>query len=238
MTSSFDQDIILNRGYQYTTNASLSSSLANKRLTRATIEMVKLKGKKVLDVGCGDGTYTYKLFRESQPKTITGIDISNKAIALASRRYKQKGLNFFCSDIFSLSKKKEQFDCAILRGVLHHLDNPKKAIAAIGEEVNEVIILEPNGYNPILKIIEKVSPYHVTHHEKSYFPFKLNQWLKSADFKIISSQYISLIPFFTIDQLAIMLKKLEPFVENTIFIRNIICGVYVVSARKKKYGKT
>src|SRR5205809_102151 len=40
----FDRDVELNEGYRYTTNAPLSSRLANDRLTDATLELVALEG--------------------------------------------------------------------------------------------------------------------------------------------------------------------------------------------------
>ena len=60
----FDRDVALNEGYRYTTNAPLSSRLANDRLTDATLDLVPLAGRSLIDVGCGDGTYTADLARE------------------------------------------------------------------------------------------------------------------------------------------------------------------------------
>jgi hypothetical protein len=44
----------------------------------------------------------------------------------------------------------------------------EKAIQIICNIADEIIVAEPNGYNPVLKIMEKVSPYHIQHEEKSY----------------------------------------------------------------------
>ena len=54
--SQFDADVRANAGYLYTTNAKKSSVLANQRLTDVTRAMVDLRGRRVIDVGCGDGT--------------------------------------------------------------------------------------------------------------------------------------------------------------------------------------
>ena len=45
--SPFDIDVSLNGGYLYTTQARLSSMVANRRLTQATLESVILKGEKL-----------------------------------------------------------------------------------------------------------------------------------------------------------------------------------------------
>ena len=70
----FNNDVTVNEGYLYTTKEKLSSWIANKRLTDVTIKALQLEGKRVIDVGCGDGTYTIQLMRE-KPKHMVGIDI-------------------------------------------------------------------------------------------------------------------------------------------------------------------
>jgi len=230
----FDLDVALKGGYQYTTNNKLSSYLANQRQTQATIDMVKLSGRQVIDVGCGDGTYTNEIFVKCHPKKMVGFDLSRKAIAVASKRYSgNKNLHFFHGDVYSLPKQ-ERFDCAILRGVLHHVDDPKRALAAIACVCDEMFIIEPNGYNPILKLIEKISLYHRVHKERSYPLFKLKKWLSSVGFNVVSCGYVGLVPFFCPDIIARLLKKLEPFFENLFLFKTIICGVYVIHSRKVK----
>ena len=44
-----------------------------------------VKGKNVLELGCGSGYFSFKLFEKARPKTITGIDISEEAIKRASK---------------------------------------------------------------------------------------------------------------------------------------------------------
>ena len=83
----FDRDVELNEGYRYTTNAPLSSRLANERLTDATLELVSLTGRTLIDVGCGDGTYTSELARRGSPSEVVGIDPSPGAVEVAARRY-------------------------------------------------------------------------------------------------------------------------------------------------------
>ena len=39
-----------------------------------------------------------------------------------------------------------------------------------------MFVIEPNGYNPVLKVLEKVSRYHIEHEERSFFPATLHAW--------------------------------------------------------------
>ena len=92
---------------------------------------------------------------------------------------------------------------------------------------NEIIVVEPNGYNPILKIIEMVSPYHRKHEEKSYSPRKLDRWFENHGGRIEWSGYIGLVPVFCPDLLARSCKALEPFVERTPVLNRFCCAQYL-----------
>lgn len=232
--SPFDIDVTLNGGYLYTTQARLSSVIANQRLTQATLSSVDLKGKKVIDVGCGDGVFTFELYKNGRPKKLYGIDSSKQAVKIAKKFYDRfKNLKFFYADVYHLPKKFSGFGLAIVRGVVHHMSYPEKGIQSIGKIASEILILEPNGYNPLLKIIEKISPYHRFHKEKSYTPKKIRQWLAKAGFTVSSQTYISIVPFFFPDTFTVIFKAFEPLIEKIPYVRNILCGVYVVHAKRQ-----
>jgi len=80
-------------------------------------------GKKVLDVGCGEG-FLSKLLTE-MGNEIIGIDISEIAVKLA----KEKGIKAFVCDIENESLPfNDVFDVIVLSEVLEHLVSPKKVI--------------------------------------------------------------------------------------------------------------
>jgi methylase of polypeptide subunit release factors len=79
----FNVDVEENQGYRYTTNASLSSILANRRLTDITLESLQVKDKNVLDIGCGDGAYTFEIDSRGRPKLIIAGDVADQAIKIA-----------------------------------------------------------------------------------------------------------------------------------------------------------
>src|SRR3989344_2999484 len=97
----FDIDVSLNGGYLYTTQARLSSRVANQRLTLETLAILDLKGKYVIDVGCGDGVYTFELYQKAKPKKMFGIDSSIEAVKIARKIYdRYKNLKFIQGDIY------------------------------------------------------------------------------------------------------------------------------------------
>lgn len=223
----FSSDVSDYGGYVYTANNILSSELANKHITQITLSLINFHKKRIVDIGCGDGTYTESIFVLGKPKNIIGIDPADRAVRIAIQKYARTSrIKFKVGNIYNLPDK--TYDVAVIRGVLHHLYNPSQAMEKISKIAKEIIIIEPNGYNPILKLIEKISKYHIEHEEKSYSPPQINSWITSNDGKIVSRKYGGLVPFFCPDLLARTLKFIEPFVEKIPFLNKFICANYYV----------
>jgi SAM-dependent methyltransferase len=223
----FNRDASAHDGYLYTADAKLSCRMANGRMTRAILEFGDLEGKRVIDIGCGDGTYSGELMRAGA-REVLGVDAAHEAVDLARTRFGGlEGLRFEVLDVYSLEQPTEPYDVAVVRGVLHHLYDVEKAIERICRIARQIIVVEPNGYNPILKIIERVSPYHVAHEEKSYPPYKLDRWFETHGGQIESSDYIGLVPMFCPDLMARVCRWIEPVIERTPLLRRICCAQYV-----------
>lgn len=231
----FDADVRAHEGYVYTTNAKRSSVLANARLTDVTVEMVDLRGRRVIDVGCGDGTFADELAVRCAPASIVGIDAAAEAIALANRKFTSTSvpLHFEVGDVYALPYSTGSFDVAIVRGLLHHLDDAPRALAEISRMAPEVFVIEPNGYNPALKVIERVSRYHREHDEKSYPPPRIRGWIRALGGTIEGETFAGLVPFFCPDWMAEALKVVEPSVERLPLARHLTCAVFCVRYRTR-----
>ncbi len=230
--AAFDRDVSSNGGYLYTRGASLSSCLANRRLTEAVLDNLDLAGKKVLDIGCGDGTYTLELFDRGRPASLTGIDPADEAVRAARQKVGGRNMIFATGRAEELPYRDNEFDLAHLRGVLHHVDDPAKVIKEALRVARKIIIIEPNGCNPVLKLIERVSPYHREHGERSYLPLTFDKWVRQAGGKIITQRALGLVPFFCPDFAAKMLKAVEPAVEQIPLVRTFVCAVNVFVAAR------
>ena len=227
----FNRDAAENRGYVYTRIDKLSTKFSNERTTRAIAASTEFRGKDVLDLGCGDGTFTLELARFGA-QSILGIDPSPEAINLARERAEKEGLShvsFMVGDIYNLEETR-MFHIVVLRGVLHHLPDPFRALTIATALGKEVVVLEPNGNNPILKIIERISRYHVDHEEQSFLPLTIEKWCKRAGLTLAHREFINLVPIFCPDLLAEVLKGIEPIVERAPILRNIACGQYILRA--------
>lgn len=224
----FNRDIASFAGYKYTTNASLSSRMANLRNTDATLGCVDFSGKRVIDIGCGDGTYTIELFDRGKPKYIYGVDLAEKAIGIAQQKIGNRKIFFEAQMADSLFYASDSFDIAYIRGLLHHVDKPVDVLREALRVAKTAVVIEPNGYNPVLKLLEKFSKYHIEHREKSYAPVTLQRWIRNIGGVVCTRSFVGLVPFFCPDWLAKILKEIEPFVERMPLINALTCSVYIL----------
>lgn len=228
----FDHDMAQHGHYQYT-GTKVSTKIANERLTLAALEIASWKHLRVLDVGCGDGFYTWELARRGQVTSIIGIDPSQSAIAFAKKHFRHTRVSFQVADGEKLPFRDNSFDIVHLRGVLHHMPNPEIAVAEALRVAPQIVIMEPNGYNIVLKIIERVSPYHQVHQERSFAPHRINQWIRKHNGKVTRQNWVGLVPFFCPNWVAHTLKLLEEIIENIPFLGSAATAVYVVKALRR-----
>lgn len=234
--SRFDEDVRQSGSYAYTADK-LSSRLANSRISERIAQSYDFAGKKVLDLGCGDGAYTME-FQSLGVRAVVGVDPAALAIEAAILKAGELGIdatvNFKVGNIYELEPylADSGFDCIVLRGVLHHLPAPARAISGLATFRGTIIVLEPNGNNPLLKLLEMFSRYHIEHEERSFTPATIRSWLRTAGFRVQSSNVFNLVPYFCPDWLSKVLRFVGPFVEAIPFVRDIACGQCIIVARK------
>jgi SAM-dependent methyltransferase len=191
----------------------------------------------VLDLGCGDGTYTSE-FVAHGAREVVGIDPAPAAVAMASDRACQAGLEgrlrFEVGDIYDpdLPRRMPGFDCVVVRGVLHHISDPERGILCAAAVAETMIIVEPNGYNPVVKILEKVSRYHVEHEERSFSGRRIRSWLRRAGLQVQCHRHFNLVPFFCPDWATRLCRAAEPIIERIAPLRAVGCGQYIVRASR------
>ena len=98
-----------------------------------------IRGKKIVDLGCGDGYYS-RFFAKNKAQ-VTGIDFSPTSIAIAEHLEKKEklGIKYFHADIAHLPfLKNESFDIALAEMVLVTIPTQKK-LRAIVKEVKRII---------------------------------------------------------------------------------------------------
>jgi SAM-dependent methyltransferase len=232
-TEAFNRDAASQGGYVYTTSNKLSSQLATQRSTRVIAEIGAFAGRFILDVGCGDGFYSARLFDIGHPRKLIGVDVAAKAIEVANANKQDRAMEFHVGDAHSLPYPDNSFDMVLVQSILHHDDNPLELIREAFRLAPEILIHEPNGNNPGLKIIEKLSRYHREHHEKSYSSRRLNYWIEEAGGYVLRSRFAGFVPMFCPDAVARAMKGLEPLVERLPLLKTFGCAVQVIVAARR-----
>jgi SAM-dependent methyltransferase len=211
--SEFNADVKENDGYRYTTNAPYSSLAANRRMTDATVAAIPAGTATAIDIGCGDGTYTRDLKSRLPNLGFTGFDPASEAIAAARRKF--PGIEYLVGDLLDCATFPDRkFDVAVIRGVIHHLPDAALGIANATRLSDRIVLIEPNGNNPILKWLEKNSRYHVEHEEQSYTGLQLAEWCRKSGYRVTHLDYIGFIPFFFPTLPARLIHFFQPWLER------------------------
>jgi ubiquinone/menaquinone biosynthesis C-methylase UbiE len=230
----FERDADANAGYLYTNTSKLSCKLATGRTLDLILETGELQGRKVLDIGCGDGYSTIQLSDRGGPTRMVAADAAVGAVQVAARNSGSRSIRFLAGEAHGLPFANDSFDLVLLQSVLHHDHDPQHMIQEAFRIAPRILIHEPNGNNPGLKVIEKTSKYHLEHNEKSYSPRQMKQWIQSAGASVVYQKIAGFVPMFCPDWMAKTMKFIEPVLERTPVLGPVGCAVCVlVGARDR-----
>lgn len=100
-----------------------------------------LRGKRVLEVGCGRGVGVEILLQEMDAAEVVGFDLDPKMIALACQRVARLGerARVYVGDAEHIAEPDASFDVIVEYGILHHIPNWRGALAEIAR------VLKPGG---------------------------------------------------------------------------------------------
>ncbi len=123
-----------------------------------------VRGKTVLEYGCGDGENTVALARRGAASVVS-LDISPELIEIARRRLEVNGVKatveFVVGSAHDVPLPDESVDIVFGMAILHHLD-----LALAAREVRRVlrkggraIFQEPVRSSPLLRAARKLIPY-------------------------------------------------------------------------------
>ena len=110
-----------------------SSKVLIELLKRAKISLNLIKGKKVLDMGCGSGRFTNALAQQGCKKAI-GVDLGDHGLNVAkqfAKVNKIKNVKFIKASVLKLPFENNFFDFVFCKGVLHHTGNLYKGLSEI-----------------------------------------------------------------------------------------------------------
>ncbi len=128
---------------------------------RTGFDTGNLKGKLVLDVGCGSGRYSEVAGKYGA--NVIGIDLSYSVDAAFKNLGSKKNIHIIQADVFELPFKEEIFDYIFSIGVLHHTPNTQKAFKCLpkflksGGEI-AIWVYSNEGFDT--KVYNKISDFY------------------------------------------------------------------------------
>ena len=155
------------------------------RIFRQKIEKYIAPGKKVLDVGCGDGSFLETIKDRYE---CYGVEISDYLAELANNR---GGMKVRAGDFQSMDFEGQKFDAITLISIIEHVDDPEGTLKKCYELLNDggVLIQKTVNYNCLNRKIVKDKwtglrpPDHIIYFD----PKNLQQLLKKLGFKSMSA---------------------------------------------------
>ncbi len=181
---------------------------------RAAIEIFgNLRGKRILDLGCGAGeTSVYFAMKGGD---VFAVDISEEMLKRVNRlsdKYKVK-LKTFKMEAENLIFENEYFDFIFGNGVLHHLDIKLSMmeISRVLKKGGIAIFIEPLGYNPIINIYRRIAK-EVRTKTETPFKYKHITYMKDYFSKIKCENYwlLSLLIFVYM----YIIERVDPSVDR------------------------
>lgn len=101
------------------------------------------KNTRILDVGCGNGFFTY--YFEKISDYIVGLDYSNFMLSINAHKPLVR------ASVLYMPFKENSFDIVFSSNFLHHLEEPIRALSEMKRVSKEfVAISEPNRNNPLM----------------------------------------------------------------------------------------
>ena len=100
-----------------------------------------IKGKRILDLGCGGLGYAISSFLRYGASEVIGVDISRENIQKVQKRFSNDHrVVLYQMDINHLPPKFKNFDLVFSNGVIHHTISPERVLGQVHR------VLKPGGY--------------------------------------------------------------------------------------------
>ena len=197
-----------NKYFQNVKNPVLSKEIRNF--------LSKKEVKKVIDLGCGEGSFIYALKLFDNSINVTGIDISERRINGLKKKFPND--NFYVRDVCD-TKLKEKFDFVHSSQVIEHVENDKKMVKEISR------LLKKEGILFCSSVIKKPGAIYKYRNNKKFVldPTHEREYVNKEEFLNLFKEDFKLIKSWV-----------EPVRRNFLGLNFRIPGYYLVFGIWKK----
>ena len=157
-------------------------------LARLYEMLATTEAQTVLDAGCGEGFVADFLARQDPNLRLTGVDLSEEAIAYAQEHFGERA-QFRKGSLYKLPFSDNSFDAVVCSEVLEHLDDVDRAMAQLKRVARRHVLItvprEPyfqwlNNVGQLLRI--SPDPGHVNFWTKASFQDFIHLHFERATF--------------------------------------------------------
>ncbi len=165
---------------KHTSENPLQKFLIKNLQDAVALEVVNLKPKSLVSVGCGEGFDLKHILSIYQPKKTVGVDLSKSALNYAQKQLPE--VEFIQADATKLPFKDNRFDLVIALEILEHIPDYDKALSELKRiSKNNAIITVP--WEPSFSMVSLMRGKYL----KSFgrHPEHVNAWNKKTFAKVI-----------------------------------------------------
>ncbi len=168
--------------------------------------LVDLKGKRVLDVGCGGGILSESMHFKGAK--VTGIDLGEKALNVAKLHQLESGaeVDYQCISVEQLAAlEPASFDVVTCMEMLEHVPDPASIVAACAKLVkpNGAVFFSTINRNPKAYLLAVIGAEYLLNllakgtHDYAKFikPSELSSWARDAKLDVMSLRGMGYHPF-------------------------------------------
>jgi SAM-dependent methyltransferase len=177
-------------------------------------------GERILDIGCGDGYYDWRISRSGAH--ITGIDLHEKRLKFARRYYEGDRLEFLSLDAERADFPAGSFDKALSLCVMEHLGDDERVLANVSRA------MKPGGrltFSADSLSNDEITPEEREHHRRRYAVNTfytadvVRDKLSRAGFEIEDVRYVLSSPYAL--KLVRLSWKLDDFPRVLVLLRTL-----------------
>lgn len=172
----------------------------------------EVKGKRVLDAGCGSGIFSL-IFAQEEASCVVGIDISQESLKAARRlreSFRAQAVELIRNDVAHLCFKDESFDVVWAWGTVHHTTDPDRSLTEL------LRVLRPGG--SILLALYRKTGWTFVHEflRKILIRAPKSSWIFLA--KVLSPVLFPIIALFKKREKSRRGEKLEELILDWFFV--------------------
>ena len=146
-------------------------------------------GSRVLEVGCGIGTFSEKILETGA--SVTSIDVDERCVMQVEKRIKNQRLRTIAMPAERIENLGELFDTVVLLNVLEHIEDDSRLIKQLSAVLNGNLII----FVPAFQILFGKTDFLVGHYRR-YTKASLLSIIRSAGLEIVTCSYFNSVGFF------------------------------------------